>query len=93
MEQKQQKIQEPLITHDIELKNRKDLHITGVLEVVSATSGLINLKTSAGLLIVGGSDLKIKNLLETEKKVDIEGLINEIKYNEKKKKLFEKVFK
>lgn len=81
------------LPHDIELKSRKNLHITGVIEVVSVTSTNITLKTNGGPLVIVGIDLKIKNLSQDQKEVSIDGEIDEIKYSKKKKKLFEKVFK
>ena len=93
MEQKQNKTTIPPLQQDIELKNRETITISGVLEVVSATQSLISLKTSLGGLNICGSELKIKNLLENEKKITITGTISEVKYIEKKKKIFEKVFK
>ena len=81
------------LPHDITLKSRKNLYITGVLEVVSVTSTNINLKTNSGPLSIIGSDLKIKNLSQDQKEVSIDGEVDEIKYLKKKKKLFEKVFK
>lgn len=81
------------LPHDIELRSRKNLHITGVEEVTSATTTLINLKTCGGALSILGSDMKIKNLNHAEKEISIEGNIDELKYGSKKKKLFEKVFK
>ena len=79
--------------NDIILNDRKNLHITGVLEVISATKSLITMKTTGGNLSINGSEMKIKNLLNQQQEVDIEGFINEIKYDAKKKKFFEKVFK
>lgn len=81
------------LPHDIELHARKNLHITGVEEVTSATTSLINLKTNGGALSILGSDMKIKNLNHAEQEVSIEGNIDELKYGSKKKKFFEKVFK
>lgn len=81
------------LPHDIELRSRKNLHITGVEEVTSATTSLISLKTNGGVLSVLGSDMKIKNLNHAEQEVSIEGNIDELKYGSKKKKFFDKVFK
>ena len=86
-------IKNDLGSHDLELYSRKNLHITGVVEVISATTSLITTKTTGGPLAIHGSDLKIKNLNNTQQEVDIEGNINEIKYEVKKKKLLEKIFK
>lgn len=81
------------IPHDLELKNRKDLHMTAINEVVSATTTAIHLKSVVGLITIIGNNLKIKNLNHSDKFIDIEGEINEIKYNQKKKKILQKVFK
>jgi len=81
------------LPHDLELHSRKSLHITGVIEVLSATATLVTIKTTGGPLSIHGTEMKIKNLNNTQQEVDIEGNINEIKYEVKKKKFFEKVFK
>ena len=78
---------------DIILHSRKELHVTGVFEIISATTNNITIKSTLGGLIVNGTDLKIKNLTSNSQEVDICGDINEIKYTSRKKKLFEKVFK
>lgn len=93
MENKQKNQLSTLLNHNLELISRKKLHITGVNEVISATDKLISLKTECGPLSITGTDLKIINLFNVDKKVDVEGEINEIKYTEKKKKFFDKVFK
>ena len=79
--------------HEISLKNRNEMKITGVTEVLTATVQSIVIKTSAGVLAIGGENLRIQNLNKAEKTVELNGSINEIKYNQKKKKLFEKIFK
>ena len=78
---------------DIILHSRKELHVTGVIEVLSATTSLITIKSTLGGLFICGSDLKIKNLTSNSQEVDISGEISEIKYNTKKSKLFDKVFR
>ena len=81
------------LPHEISLKNRTDLKITGALEVLSATTSIIFTKTTTGALTITGDNLKIINLNNQEKTLEIQGMVNEIKYNQKKKKLLEKVFK
>lgn len=78
---------------DITLHSRKELHVTGVIEVLTATSSLISIKSTLGGLFISGADLKIKNLTSNSQEVDISGEISEIKYNSKKNKLFDKVFR
>lgn len=85
--------QTPLSPHHITLKDRKDLFLTGVNEVVSATESAINLKTSHGALTIMGSKLKIKNLNDTAKELTIDGEVSEIKYGGGKKRFLEKCFR
>jgi len=79
--------------HELYLKSRNEMKITGVIEVLSATSQIVTLKSSAGAMTVTGENLKIHSLSNTEKILEIEGQINEIKYSQKKKKFLEKMFK
>lgn len=87
------KPEQKLLPHHLELIDRKTLHITGILEVLNATESIINTKSSLGKLQITGSSLKIKNLSRETNEVDIEGEINEIKYNNTNKKIFQKLFK
>lgn len=87
------KEQKPVLAHDIILKDRKDLKLSGIQEVLSVTTNAINLQTNGGPLAISGSNLKIKNLSQDQKEVEIEGEIDEIKYCKRKRKFFEKVFK
>ena len=57
----------PKENHEISLKQRNQLTISGVIEVISATSSIVNIKSCAGLIIIGGENLKIQNLDNKEK--------------------------
>ena len=81
------------LPHEIILNNRSLLKITGIIEVITATPVTILLKSSAGEIIINGESLKIQNLNNQDKTIEIQGIINEIKYNKKQKKLLEKIFK
>lgn len=81
------------VSHSISLINREDLSVSGVLEVLSATENSINIKSSYGPITITGTKLKIKNLNETSKEVQLQGHILEIKYNNGKKRFLEKCFK
>ncbi len=84
---------QPQNPHEMIMKDRNQLKMTGVIEVISATSNLINTKTECGPLTILGHDLRV-NLLDIESKiVEIIGEINEIKYIANKKSFFQKVFK
>ena len=81
------------LPHEISMKNRTDLKISGVLEVISATNLNVSLKTSTGGLLISGENLKILNLNNQDKTLDVQGVVNELKYDQKKKKILEKLFK
>lgn len=81
------------LPHEIVLNNRTNLKISGIIEVISATATVVYAKSSAGGLIITGENLKIQNLNNEEKTLEINGVVNEIKYNQKKKKFLDKLFK
>lgn len=85
--------QSSIVAHTLSLKDRTELFITGILEVISATESLVNLKSSHGPITITGSKLKIKNLNAGSKELSIEGEVSEIKYNNGKKRFLEKCFK
>ncbi|QQK74285.1 sporulation protein YabP [Salicibibacter cibarius] len=66
--------------HDIVLKGRKTLEISGVKEVESFDSREFLLETVMGYLSVRGSDLYMKNLNVEEGLVSIEGKIDDLIY-------------
>ena len=81
------------LPHSLSLNNRESLNLSGVLEVISATENTINIKSSYGHITINGTKLKIKNLNEAEKELQIQGMVTEIKYNNGKKRFLEKCFK
>lgn len=83
----------PKDPHEINLKDRNILKMTGIIEVVSATPSTITTKTEYGGLLILGSDLRV-NLLDIESKVvEIVGDINELKYQNHKKSFLQRLFK
>ena len=81
------------IDHKLELNARRSLKITGVAEVVSATTTEIIAKTECGPLAITGTGLKVKNLLIGEKILEAEGEIAKIEYAKAKKGFFSKIIK
>lgn len=79
--------------HKLELNARKNLKITGVIDVISATPSEIVAKTDCGPISVTGQNLKVKNLLITEKILEAEGEIGKIEYSKSKRSLFSKILK
>lgn len=72
--------------HHLSLKNRSELNMTGITEVISYNDDRINLKSEQGNLNITGQKLNIKKLNLDEAGISIEGYITEIKYDDKKNK-------
>ncbi|WP_078393340.1 sporulation protein YabP [Shouchella patagoniensis] len=84
--------------HDITLRGRKQLDITGVKQVDSFDNEEFLLETVMGYLAVRGQNLHMKNLNVEEGNVSIEGKIHDLIYLDenqqgKSKGLFGKLFK
>jgi sporulation protein YabP len=84
--------------HELKMVNRKQLDLTGVINVDSFDSEEFLLETEAGFLAIRGQNLHMKNLSVERGLVSIEGLVFEIVYvdhghGEKAKGLFSKLFK
>lgn len=80
------------LPNDIYIKDRREINLTGVIEVRSATPTQIVTKTELGPLNISGSDLRIISLDEESKTVQIVGEVSEIKYTQKKS-IFQRIFK
>ncbi|MFC4620373.1 sporulation protein YabP [Camelliibacillus cellulosilyticus] len=88
--------QEP--NHDIVMKGRKKVEITGVKHVESFDHEEFLLETVMGFLAIKGNHLKMKNLSVDQGVVVIEGKIFEMSYlddhdGEHSKGFFSKLFK
>ncbi|WP_051302648.1 sporulation protein YabP [Salibacterium aidingense] len=70
----------PEASHDIIMKGRKSLEITGVKEVESFDNEEFLLETSMGFLSVRGHQLHIKNLDVHEGVIAIEGKVDDLVY-------------
>ena len=68
--------------HDLTLRNRQRLTMTGVTEVVSFDETAVVLKTSLGLLTVQGQDLKLKTLSLEGGQVAVDGQVFALVYEE-----------
>ena len=85
--------EQPKLLHNVQLTNRNELFLTGIIEVISATENSIIAKTSFGPIVATGTGLKIKNLNNETHELLATGEINEIKYSKGKKGLIKKLFK
>lgn len=86
--------------HDIILRNRQYLEVTGVMNVESFDAHEFVLQTQFGYVAIRGENLHIKTLNLENAFVSIEGLIYDIGYfdegvsaGEKAKGFFSKLFK
>lgn len=82
----------------ISLQNRKELILTGVVEVINFDEEKIMLNTKLGPLLIKGSDLKMKKLDVQNGEVIIQGYINSLVYTGKEAKgpkgsIIERLFK
>src|SRR5699024_7018381 len=81
----------------IQVKNRKQIEVTGVKQIDSFDSETFLLETILGFLIIRGSDLQLKNLNVDEGIVQISGKVNEFAYadestGENEKGFFSRLF-
>ena len=66
--------------HDLHLKERNRLTMTGVTEVVSFDDHSVVLRTCMGTLVVHGQGLQLKQLSQEGGQVGVEGEISALVY-------------
>lgn len=89
-------IEEKKIPHDLSLKDRKVLKLTGVSDVGSFDDQTVVVMTDLGELHVQGKNLHVSKLNLSNGEVDIDGLIVALVYSgdsRAKKGLLSKIFK
>lgn len=84
--------------HDITMRGRKSLDITGVMKVESFDNEEFLLETELGFLAIRGQNLHMKNLNVDQGLVSIEGKVYDLVYLDqqhegKSKGFFGKLFK
>jgi sporulation protein YabP len=96
MEEKQQQI---LKGHKLNINARKTALITGVNDVLSFDAGEVLLQTEQGVLMIRGSELHVNRLTLEKGEVDIDGRIDSLTYsdasngNKSSETLFGRLFK
>ena len=75
-------MEETHLPHSLQLKDRKNLSMSGVTEVVSFDDMSVVLKTSLGTLTVQGQDLQLKTLSLDGGQVAVEGSVTGLIYEE-----------
>ena len=68
--------------HFINMENREKITITEVEDIESFDEGKVVVITSLGAMTIEGSDFKINKLNVDDGQLVIEGIIDEIKYSE-----------
>ena len=70
--------------HELHLRDRGTLRLTGVKEIESFHETVIVLSTLRGLLIVRGEGLKLRTMTAEGGQVSVEGRIHSLVYEEEK---------
>ena len=70
------------LPHELSLKERRELTMTGVTEVVSFEENAVVLHTGLGTLIVQGKGLQLKTLSLEGGQVAVEGTVSALIYEE-----------
>ena len=80
--------------HTLTLVDRKHLTITGVDKVVSVKPDLLQLKSSAGDIVVTGQNMEVTKLDLDQHNISLNGKFDSIKYlDNNKTPLLKKIFK
>ena len=74
--------EQKVLPHGLSLKERKELSITGVTEVVSFDEETVVLRTSLGTLIIQGSGLHLNQLSQNGGQVEVSGTVSTLVYQE-----------
>lgn len=75
-------MEERNLPHGLSLKERRELTMTGVTEVVSFEDTAVVLQTALGTLIVQGTGLQLKTLSLEGGQVAVDGTISALVYEE-----------
>lgn len=89
----EQKIDKRFDESTLTLTNRTNLNITGVEKVNTVSDTNINLKASGSILNVYGSNLQVIKLDVDGGTLRVNGLVDQVRYNQKKENFLKRVFK
>lgn len=71
--------------HNITLKNRANLNISGIEHIYSFNDKKIELRTSLGEMVIEGENLDMGKLSLDESVISVKGTINSIVYSKERK--------
>ncbi len=77
----------------LNLVNRTKLTLTGVERVIATSETRVFLTVSASALKISGSNIQVEKLDVENGVLKLEGMIDEIKYNQKKEPFLKRLFK
>ena len=92
MSEKQRTVQ----PHDIMIKGRRNLSVTGVEEVLGCDEELLSIKTVMGKMTIAGKQLHIGSFNRSTGELQVDGEIKELFYEDvdlKKQGLFSRLFR
>ena len=69
-------------THKLTLSNRKNISVSGVVDVLSFDVNEVLLETDQGMLMVKGTDLHVSRLTLEKGEVDVDGRIDSLTYSD-----------
>ncbi len=69
--------------HNIFINDRKDIKVSGVLDVISFDEEMVVVETTLGIMILKGKSFHIKRLDLNNKELEIDGEITNLMYEEK----------
>ena len=72
--------------HGVALKDRKELSITGIEDIISFDEGIVELCTGYGAMTVEGEGMKVSFLDKEGGMLTLQGKVSGIYYNDKKPK-------
>ena len=80
---------------NITIENRNQMSITGATKMISSTDNQSVVEVGDCNIIISGQNLEITKLDLENKQVNIKGIINSLKYSQKKEKnnIFKRLFK
>lgn len=91
---------EPRAQHGVSIQNRRNISITGVIEVIGFADNYISMNTQLGVLHIIGGGLHILKLLTQSGEMTVDGRVDALEYSdadaqpgEKKRGLFSKILK
>lgn len=82
--------------HNITLKDRSSLYVSGIEHIYSFNDKKVELRTSAGEMVIEGENLDMGKLNLDESVISVEGTINAIIYSKNRKpqeSLIKRLFK